>query len=298
MIWISRGASLGLVLCSLLAAPAGAQPAAPDTAPDSLLDPTPVRAFRTFGAGALSRDLPQPTVRAIHEDREGVIWVLTLGGVARVERGTVEPLAAAPEAPLTGSYFAVVDRPERGVRIAGTGGVYDWDGAAWSRIPAPVTFLALAQHGDGRLIAASALGAVWAYGADRRWVRLTGDADGRVAALAATPDGDVFAGGEDGVRPVGDDRLLPPLAAGGPSAAVAALAADADGALWAGEPVGGVHRRQQPGRLQPRVVPAVPRGGVLRDCAGRAPPGDARRQRPARRDARVTRERPRLDDPA
>ena len=70
MIWISRGTSLGLVLCSLLAAPAGAQPAAPDPAPD----PTPVRAFRTFGAGALSRDLPQPTVRAIHEDREGVIW--------------------------------------------------------------------------------------------------------------------------------------------------------------------------------------------------------------------------------
>ena len=172
--------------------------------------------------------------------------MLTLGGVARVERGTVEPLAAAPEAPLTGSYFAVVDRPERGVRIAGTGGVYDWDGAAWSRIPAPVTFLALAQHGDGRLIAASALGAVWAYGADRRWVRLTGDADGRVAALAATPDGDVFAGGEDGVRPVGDDRLLPPLAAGRPSAAVAALAADADGALWAGGTDGRLHRLASP----------------------------------------------------
>ncbi|MGE3403653.1 MAG: hypothetical protein AB7K63_13740 [Vicinamibacterales bacterium] len=208
-----------------LAAPLAAQ------AQDAAADAAPLRAFRTFSRDTGSRELPQSTVTAVHEDREGVVWILTLDGIARVERDIVERVPAAPDAPLSGPFYAVADRRGGGIHTTGDDAVVSWNGRAWSRIPTPVTFRAVAEDASGRLVAADTLGAVWEYGSDRRWAKLTAQDAPRILVLGTTTDGTVLAGGEDGVREV-RDALRPPLTGSAIGSAVAAMRVTRAGDVW------------------------------------------------------------------
>lgn len=205
-------------------------------------DPTPVRALRAFTRDSGSRELPQSTVTAVHEDREGVIWVLTLDGVAQIEHAAVTRLASSPDAPLSGPYYDVIDRRAGGVHMTGDDSVVTWTGSAWSRTPTPVTFASIAEEASGRLVAVDRLGSVWEYASDRRWIKLNRQSDAASLVVAASPQGVVYAGGAGGVREV-RDQLQPPI--GRLSSPVIALHVSRAGDIWSAT---------EDGRLQ--VVPS------------------------------------------
>ena len=219
---------------------------APLRAQDLAPEPAPVRAFRTFTRDSGARELPQSTVTAVHEDREGVIWILTLDGIARVERDVIERVPASPDAPLSGPYYAVADRRAGGIYATADDAVATWDGRAWSRLPTPVTFRSIAEDASSRLVAADTLGAVWEYGSDRRWAKITRESDAAVTSLAATPEGLVLAGGSGGVREVGD--ALGPSLPGVPAAPIAVMRVARNGDVWVAS---------EDGRLQ-----VLPRGAA------------------------------------
>lgn len=174
------GVCLGLWMPAL--ASAGQFTAAP-------ADPTPILALRGFTRDAGSRELPQSTVTAVHEDSEGVIWILTLDGIARIEQAEIERLPSSPDAPLSGPFYAIVNRRAGGIHVSGEDAVVTWNGSGWSRITTPVTFIAIAEDRGGRLIGVDRLGSVWEYASDRRWVKLTKQSDAVSVAVSAAPDG-------------------------------------------------------------------------------------------------------------
>ncbi|MGE3275963.1 MAG: two-component regulator propeller domain-containing protein [Vicinamibacterales bacterium] len=206
-------------------------------------DVTPVRAFRGFTRGAASRELPQSTVVALHEDREGVIWIATLDGVARVERGTVERLAPLPGAPLSGPFYAIVDRRDGGVLLAGNEALYAWDGRAWSRIDTPEPVISVAEDGNGRLYAVDRQGSVWTLPSGGGMWEIAGGQEEPYGfvALASGSDGTIVAGGRQGVAVIADGRVGPFLGHTPPDAAVTVLRLSTDGSCWVGGDDGRVY---------------------------------------------------------
>jgi ligand-binding sensor domain-containing protein len=211
--------------------------------------PTPVRAFRSFTRESSTGSLPQSTVIALHEDAEGTVWIATLGGVAVVERGLVERLRPLPDAPLNGVFNTFARRRLGGVHVAGTGGLWSWDGARWERTPTPAPLISVVEARDGRLIGITTTGRLMSRSVETHvWVDVPRAPANGYETLAAGPDGAVVVGGELGVFEIVDDAIGRMICNGSPPTRVRRLHVDVRGTVWAGGDDGFVyHCRSQRG---------------------------------------------------
>lgn len=221
----SRALVVGLSLCAPLAAAAEA------VAQESS---TPVRAFRTFTREAASRGLPQSTVVALHEDAQGVVWIATMGGVAKVERGVVERLRPLPNAPTAEPFNAFASRSRGGLHVAGTAGLYTWTGSEWHHADTPAAMMALAEGAGGRLYGITTTGMTYVRDTDEApWVAVTGVQDFDFDTLAIRADGGVLAGGQRGVVLLDGAGLGAPVC-NQPVSRVRVIRVDSGGTVWAG----------------------------------------------------------------
>jgi signal transduction histidine kinase/CheY-like chemotaxis protein/ligand-binding sensor domain-containing protein len=176
---VPRVARLFCALAMLLALPVAAE------------EWTPTRAFRTFSKQT-SRGLPQSSVVALAQDRDGLMWIGTLDGAATFDGRTITPVAAVPGAPQRGVIAAIVARRSGGVYVGSPAGVHAFDGNAWHLIRSTKAVASIAESTDGTLWMADTDGALWTLGARDAWQR-HGEVGAPVYAVAAAGDGSVFA---------------------------------------------------------------------------------------------------------
>lgn len=217
---------MALVLALALAPAAGADPLAP------------VRAFRVFDR-ATAPELPESIVVDLLQDRDGVLWVDTLGGLATYDGATLRAVVD-PEAPRSAALLT--PRRAGGLYAVSRQGLHVFDGR-WRRIATPAPVISLAEASDD---------ALWAVHGGALWTTPTA-AVGRSWTRVALPESlgkpqSVFSDHAGGMYVFGADRLVrcrdaacAPMPGPGrvPARAATALAAR-DGALWIGTWDGGL----------------------------------------------------------
>ena len=230
------------------------------------VSPTPIRAFRAFTRGSGATGLPASTVVALHTDREGTIWIATFDGVARVERGDVERLPPAKDAPVAGPMFRIIDRRDGGIFVSGAKGVYAFDGSAWTLLPSPEELIGLAEDASKNIVGVDRRGHVWVKSADKDWREMTAGTDSlELRALASLPDGRVLAAGAGGVMRI-DNGELAGLFGERPPEALTTILVASDGRVWAGSESGRLVSRLGEGPWQTIDVPDWD-GGRIRSIA-------------------------------
>lgn len=228
----------------------------------------PVRAFRSFSRGTGSPGLPASTVVSLHTDREGTVWIATFDGLAHVQQGTVERLAASPNAPVSGSVFRVIDRKNGGIYASGSKGLHVFDGRTWSLIPTPEEFTAIAEDRNNTVIALDRRGGLWAkVVSSTQWAQIHGLADSyELRALASTSDGRVLAAGVAGVAIVENSVVQGLLEAHAAPAPLTTLLVAPDGRVWAGGEDGRLHSWSENVGWQSFAIPEWD-GGRIRSIA-------------------------------
>jgi ligand-binding sensor domain-containing protein len=198
-------------------------------------DPTPVRAFRSFTREGASRGLPQATVVSLHEDEQGVIWIGTMGGLARVEQGAVTRLPDEDNAPPAEPLNAFARRQGGGFHVAGTTGLYTWTGSRWTQQDTPAAMMALAEDRDGRLfgITTSGLTLVRLQEAGD-WIPVDGITPHDFSALAVSADGHVVVGGTRGVFELSASGLEGMMCNALPRTRTWTMRVDGARGVWAG----------------------------------------------------------------
>jgi diguanylate cyclase (GGDEF)-like protein len=199
---------------------------------------------------AIQRQLPQTTVHAILQSRDGYLWVSTYEGVVRMD----------------GVSYEIVDRQSTGGGLAANGVLEmyeDATGAIWfgtflggvSRLAAgnwtkwgPEVGLegqfvrAIRRAADGRIVVGTNSGLFRIEG-DRAVRASDTFLNGSVRRIIEAPDGDLLVGYEDGrLLEVRADGTIENLSAGLSGHSVVAIAVGPDGALWAGTDGGGLFR--------------------------------------------------------
>ncbi len=205
-------------------------------------DLSPTRAFRSFTHEAASRGLPQATVVALHEDEQGVVWIATMGGLAKVERGIVERLRPSPDAPMNEPFNAFASRRLGGFHVAGTSGLFTWTGFGWRRSDTPGPMMALAEDGRGRLYGITTAGVAYSRPTEHEpWTPMPEVEPFAFEALTLGPQRTVLAGGLRGVFSFDEGRVGAAMCGGAPAARIRILRADGNGTVWAGADDGRVH---------------------------------------------------------
>ncbi|MGH9380326.1 MAG: sigma 54-interacting transcriptional regulator, partial [Thermoanaerobaculia bacterium] len=236
-----------------------------------------------FSAPAWSGALPSPQVRAIHEGRDGALWIHTVGGVARVvdgERATVlRPHGDRGDRP-DAAELVVVDSVD-GIASLGVhaGGLAGLVGADVRSIP-----LGAWQDTAVPALAADTAGTVWVSARPRQGLlRLVGDRlepvplvgmpqQSSVSALLPGPDADLWVGTDGGglfrldgtqLRPVGEPAGLSSLN-------VRVLYRDREENLWVGTDTDGLYRltRRSVVVHQPASGPGLGVVPIVGDGAG------------------------------
>ena len=196
------------------------------------IDPTPVRAFRSFD-GQGSR-LPQATIMALLEEERGVLWIATLDGAATFDGREIRPVESAPGAPTYGALSSLATRRAGGVYVAGIKGVHVFDGRRWSLVRTLRGVVSMAESKDGRVWIVDAEGGVFVSRDPSRGDAFTPVAlplaSGSVVAVAAHDT--LWVAGRDGVVRLDGDRWL--AVAGPPPAPISALLVTRDGTAWVG----------------------------------------------------------------
>jgi signal transduction histidine kinase/CheY-like chemotaxis protein/ligand-binding sensor domain-containing protein len=197
-----------------------------------------MRSFRIFSK-ANWRGLPQSSVIALAQDPGGLLWIGTLDGVASFDGRSIVPVPAEPGAPLRGVIAAIVPRKSGGVAVGSPSGVHLFDGHAWRLVPSRRAVAAMTEGRDGRLWMADFDGALWTLEGSATWKRRT-EVGTPVVALAAAPDGAIWAATNNNVLHLSGDRVDP--VAGGPlPGRPGALLVASDGKLWVATAAGTVH---------------------------------------------------------
>lgn len=217
--------------------------------PAAAASPWEAFATRVFEPIAAARRLPHETATALAQDRQGAIWIGTLGGLARHDGYRVQPYVARPEGGggLPDNHVrALLALPEGGL-LVGThsGGLARFD-------PETGDFIAIAPPDE-----------------DAGW--------NRVFALAPGRDGGAWVATEAGLAfwPAGAEAAEP--VPGWPRTAALSVLEEADGTLWVGTATG--LRRRIPTEAAfrwPRAGSALAQDmardevwSLLRDSAGR-----------------------------
>ena len=187
--------------------------------------------------------LPDNTVTALLQTRDGYLWVGSQFGLARFDGVAFSAFDQRNVGALGSNYVSSLAESPAGVLWAGTRrGLTRLEGGVWTRFALPdglpaERVNALRFGRDGALWAATGAGVARFDGAR---FALAGGLDAPTDALEETPAGEIWAGGPRGLFRLSDGRFapvaLPPE--GGARAAVKALHATADGAVWVGTGAG------------------------------------------------------------
>lgn len=175
--------------------------------------------------------LPQNSVHAVLEARDGLMWVATEGGLARFDgysfRGFGVSAASAGALPSEDLCCIVEDRA--GALWVGTsGGLVRGDGQRFARVGGVAAVRGLAATDDGAVLALTAEGL---FRGDAGSMTPT-DAGG-VTAVAAAPDGSVWIAAPEGVMRYSHGRISSAgLAGTWAGAPVLGLASTAGGGVW------------------------------------------------------------------
>jgi len=188
---------------------------------------TPVRAFRTFSK-SMWRGLPQTSVMALAQDRDGILWIGTLDGAASFDGRTIAPVPAVKDAPLRGIIAGIVARKAGGVYIASQAGIHIYDGSAWMLVPTKSGPASIAEASDGVLWMADGAGGLHTLTRDGKWHDRT-DVKQPIVAVAAAQDGTMWAATSSGALHIAGNRIE--TIDGLPSAPGALLVAS-DGRIW------------------------------------------------------------------
>jgi signal transduction histidine kinase/ligand-binding sensor domain-containing protein len=204
---------------------------------------------RRFHVIGVNEGLPARTApQSVCEDAQGVIWIGTAGGgLCRWTNGVITryPVGARASANY---IFSISPRAGGGAWLSAAEGedLFQFSDGQIRRVSWDVHGIKsmLTDH-QGRLWMGTKYGIAFSSGRERRILGTNANATlPAVRALAETPDGNVWAGADDGTL----YRCEPTqLTAFRPKDALAeqpiySLAADADGTLWAGTVRGGLLR--------------------------------------------------------
>jgi diguanylate cyclase (GGDEF)-like protein len=222
--------------------------------------------------------LPQSSVEAILQSRDGYLWFGTQEGLARFDgvRFVVYDVANTP-ALKHNRVVALFEDRAGGVWIGTEGGglarLRDGTFTAWGAaegLPSQ-RVRAIVEDAAGTLWVATD-GGLARFAGGRFHAHRTADGlpSDAVRALAAGPDGSLWAGTRRGLARVRNGRITPVRTPGAPGGEILALWADADGTAWAGTR-GGLVRLggDRAETLGPRDgVPRRPVPALWRDRAG------------------------------
>lgn len=228
---------------------------------------TPARAFRSFVRGSGQAGLPASTVVSLHTDREGTVWIATYNGVARIEHGQVERIAAVKSAPAFGQIFRIIDRRRGGIFVSGNQGLHTFDGTQWTLTPTPTEFVGIAEDAAGNIVALDPRGGLFQKPAESTaWTPIRGaESAFELRALASTADGHILAAGQAGVLRVEGTETKGFITTSVPSPLTTLFVAE-DGRIWAGGEDGRMHSWTEAGGWQSFTIPDWD-GGRIRSVA-------------------------------
>jgi len=219
--------------------------------PTAALDPARVLTQYQNDRWQTEQGLPQSTVQAITETRDGYLWVGTLEGLARFDgiRFTVYDARTNPELG-SGSVLGLMQDTDGNLWIARTGAAVLYkDGhfriAFGDDVTAGATVWSFAQANDGAVWAATNNGLVrWADGKTRVFHKADGLPTERLRSVAFGRDGTLWIGTTGGGLVSYADGLFHALDPGDgfPHAEVRAVVADPAGGVWAATAGGGLAR--------------------------------------------------------
>jgi ligand-binding sensor domain-containing protein len=228
--------------------------------PAAALDPS--RPLTQYGLDVwrMTDGLPQNTVTAVRQTRDGYLWLGTHEGLVRFD-GLAFTVFDTSNSALPRTYIASLHETRDGALWIGSypGGVTRFQGRAFQ---AYTTREGMSANGAAA-IAEGPDGSVWLGTSDAGLYRLkdgrfsvytTADGlpDNRVQALLQARDGSLWVGMEAGLARYKDGRFSAfGIPQGLPSAWVSALAEDREGLLWVGTS-NGIARREGD-----RFAPAV-----------------------------------------
>ena len=203
------------------------------------------RHFHVIGP---AEGLPARTALAVCGDTNGTVWIGTAGGgLARLREGKTErfPVGASASANF---IFSIALRPDGGAWLSASEGedLYQFLDGRIQRVAWDVHGVkAMLLDRQNRLWLGLKAGLAYSSGTDRQVFNVQpGGYMPAVRALAETPDGNIWAGADDGTiflcSPTGLKAFRPQDALAGQ--AIYSLPADANGTLWAGTFRGGLLR--------------------------------------------------------
>ncbi len=198
----------------------------------------------TFDVWDASHGLPQSSVQAVAQSREGYIWIGTMGGLARFDglRFTVFDKRNTPL--LQDNVIqALLCDDERLWIGAGAGGLTVFEKGRFRRVPglSSDTVLGLARGSGNEIWAATHKGLVAIERGAVRRITIPGRDQGEpYLAVMRDRRGSVWAGSEGGVLARVDGKSVRTWTAadGLPAASIRALAEAPDGSLWIGSESG------------------------------------------------------------
>ncbi|HLA63920.1 MAG TPA: two-component regulator propeller domain-containing protein, partial [Rhodothermales bacterium] len=211
--------------------------------------------------------LPHNAVAAVVQDQQGFVWVGTADGLARFDGYSPEPFLYAPGGggSVSGNHVAALLLGRDGALWVGTtAGLDRFDAVRRRFVPylrpssgARRPVAALAEDTHGRLWVGHADGAGGLTRLDAGGARAVRMPVGQfpVSALAAAPDGSVWAGGREGLVRFRADGRRTALAPEVDGVDVRALLTDSDGSVWVGTGGAGLIRLDARGALTDRFVP-------------------------------------------
>ncbi len=204
--------------------------------PAKALDPHTVLTQYGYQSWQTDTGLPQNTVHAIVQGRDGYLWIATEGGLVRFDGVDFRAYTRANTPELPSDLIDDLMQDRDGVLWVSTSG-------GLARMRGGV----IAAFGTARGIPATqvwrtfqdARGGVWALTAAGLF-RIEGERAKRIdlhagltenSRMAAGPDGALWLGTADGLMRAGADGVFRPMGSGGE---VLALAVDGNGSAWAG----------------------------------------------------------------
>jgi ligand-binding sensor domain-containing protein len=233
------------------------------------LDPSRALDQYSMDAWRTPEGLPQNTVLALRQTRDGYLWIGTEEGLARFDGLTFTTFDTS-NAPLPRNYIQSLYQARDGALWIGTyhGGVTRVAGGQFHTY---TTRDGLAANG-GSALAEAPDGSLWFGTLESGLCRLRdgrctvyrqadGLPDDRVRALLQARDGTLWIGTDGGLARLRAGRFTPILERDGvPSARVLALAEDGAGAIWVGTSVGLL--RMHDGNVTVHVKPDLPNVSV------------------------------------